>query len=339
MPRPQDRKTKRYSRNNKNFHNLDDARNIVIKLKKLEGLSKNTIFNYEKYWNDMDRFFGEDRDVSTLTTDDIRDFITWQMEEKTPFLRNPNRRKEGNKGISISSVNTYISYGKASFRLLESEGITNNIYQGIKNLRQQERKIDVMTIGELNTIFRTFKKHVYTEFRDYVACHLMLDSFGRIESVLSVKVEDFDFNQKTVTFQRTKNKRVHVMPLSNRTLKLVEELIEETEGFDNDHLFLTVFGDPLTPNAFRKHFREIIERSGIKRRIHPHLYRHTASKMFLEQGGSLRVLQSYLSHADASTTAIYAHVLDDTIKKQHAQFSPINLLQQKKKTRTNRMKK
>lgn len=338
MPRPQDRKTKRFNITSRDYYTLDDARNLVLKIKKLEGVSQNTIHNYEKYWNDMDRFFGEEKDVTALTVDDIRNFITWQLEEKIQFLKHPHRKTKP-IGISPSSANTYINYGKAGFRVLEDEGITENIYKNIKPLKQQQKKIETMTVGELNTIFRTFKKDIYTEFRDYVVCHVMLDSFARVESVLSIKVEDIDFDQKTVIFQRTKNKRVHMMPISNRTLKLINELIEEMEDFDSEYLFLTVFGDPLKPDAFRKHFREIVARSGIKKRIHPHLYRHTASKMFLEQGGSLRVLQSYLSHADASTTAIYAHVLDETIKKQHEQFSPVNMLQQSKKTKTNRSKK
>ncbi|WP_010651186.1 tyrosine-type recombinase/integrase [Oceanobacillus massiliensis] len=193
-----------------------------------------------------------------------------------------------------------------------------------------------MTVNEINKLFRSMDKSIYTEFRDYVALHVMLDSFGRVDEVLSVKKSDIDFEHKSITFQRTKNRRVRTIPLTRQSIKLIEELINETEDFESEYLFLSVFGTRLTPGTFRKHLREIVDRSGIDKRIHPHLFRHTASKMFLEQNGSLRVLQSILDHADSSTTARYAHVLDDTIKVQHGQFTPINLLKKKAKTRTKR---
>jgi integrase/recombinase XerD len=56
------RKTKRYTNQlaTKIFI-IDDARNIVLKIKKLEGLTDNSLANYEKLFNDFDRFFGDKR--------------------------------------------------------------------------------------------------------------------------------------------------------------------------------------------------------------------------------------------------------------------------------------
>ncbi len=53
------------------------------------------------------------------------------------------------------------------------------------------------------------------------------------------------------------------------------------------------------------------------------------------------MLQKILGHADIQTTLIYSHVLDDTIKDQHENFSPIKHLNEKKvkKTRTSLTKK
>ncbi|GIO22495.1 tyrosine-type recombinase/integrase [Oceanobacillus sp. J11TS1] len=334
MPRPQDRKTKSYKKI-KRTYSIDDARNFVIKIKELEGLSKNTIHGYEKFWNDMDRFFDEKMNVADLTADDARDFMHWQLYEKTPFLKSI-RYDPTKKGISPVSANTYLTYGKTSFKILEQEGITTNIFSSIPKIKERQKKVDTLTVNELNKLFKSMDKGIYTEFRDYVACFVMLDSFGRVDEVLSVKKTDIDFQHKSITFQRTKNRRVRTIPLTNQSMKLIEELLDETEDFESEYLFLSVFGTRLRPDTFRKHLREIVERSGIKKRVHPHLFRHTASKMFLEQNGSIRVLQQILDHADSSTTARYAHVLDDTVKAQHKQFTPINMLKKKAKTRTKR---
>jgi len=330
MSRPQLRKTKRAK---KKIYTIDDARNLVIKIKEIENVSKNTLDNYEKFWNDMDRFFDEKMNVADLTIDDARDFIHWQLHVKTPFKK-ANRYNPKVKGVSVSSVNTYLSLGKGAFKVLQDERVTNNIFAGISKLKEDEKQIEVLTIDEIKHFFKSLDKSIFTEFRCYVCCHMMLDSFGRVDEILNVKKTDIDFKRKCVSFTQTKNRRVRTIPLTNKTLKLIEELIDETEEFDTEYLFTNVFGRRLTPDAFRKHLKECVERSGIKKRVHPHLFRHTASQLFLSQNGSLRVLQSILDHSDSATTARYAHLLDDTVKEQHEQFSPVNLLKLKAKTRT-----
>ncbi|WP_407268888.1 tyrosine-type recombinase/integrase [Radiobacillus sp. PE A8.2] len=326
------RKTKRNIKNK--TYTIDDARETVLKIKQLEGLTKNSIINYEKLFNDLDRFFGEVREVNLLSVDDGRNFIQWQLNEKIQF-KNQKHRKTKIKGVSISSANTYLQIGKAAFEVLKNEGVVSeNIFSKIRPMREKEKIIETLTINEINKLFRSMDKTIYSEFREYVICHFMLDSFARINSVLHVKKSDIDFERQAVTFQQTKNGRVHIVPLSKSTIKLIQELILETSDFNSEYLFLNVFGDRLTADTFRKHFREIVERSGLDKRVNPHLFRHTASKLFLEQNGNIRVLQKILDHSALETTSRYAHVLDKTIQEQHRQFSPVNLLKQKKKTKT-----
>ncbi|WP_242233163.1 tyrosine-type recombinase/integrase [Domibacillus sp. PGB-M46] len=101
---------------------------------------------------------------------------------------------------------------------------------------------------------------------------------------------------------------------------MLEQFIPETEEFDFKYIFLTNTGKPLVSGTVRKQLRDIAEKAGVKRRIYPHLFRHTASKMFLERGGLMGVLQKILGHRDIQTTMIYSHVFDTVIKSQHEQF-------------------
>jgi integrase/recombinase XerD len=62
-------KTKKYTHRSDKPFTIDDARNFVLKIKKLEGCTESTLRNYEKVFNDFDRFFGEKTNVKTLTID------------------------------------------------------------------------------------------------------------------------------------------------------------------------------------------------------------------------------------------------------------------------------
>jgi integrase/recombinase XerD len=334
---PIHRKTKRHTKNNRKVFTVDDAREIVIKIKQLEGLSPNSIVNYEKLFNDFDQFFGEKSDITSLTNEDARNFIYWQLHNKIQF-KNHKYRKDKKIGVSISSVNTYLAHAKGAFTVLVNEEVVQkNIFLGMSNIKQKEKKIETLSVEEIKKILRSLDKRKYSHFRLHVFLNTAMDSFGRIQEILSLRHSDIDFNCHSITFQNTKSGKVRIVPLSKKTIRLLKELISENEEFDSDYIFLSNHGKPLTPGTLRKHLRTVVEHLGIEKRIHPHIFRKTSSRMFLEQNGSIKVLQQILGHGDLSTTSkFYASVLDETIKKQHEQYSPLNLIDEVEKRKTRR---
>nr|WP_283246455.1 DUF3435 domain-containing protein [Paenibacillus sp. Marseille-Q4541] len=90
------------------------------------------------------------------------------------------------------------------------------------------------------------------------------------------------------------------------------------------NVFLSNYGDRLTPNHFRHQLKKYAKRAGITKRIHPHLLRHTGATLFLEEGGSERHLQIILGHSDGRMTAHYTHLSDRSIKNNHEENSPID---------------
>ncbi len=334
---PIHRKTKRHTKHNQKVFTVDDAREMVIKIKKLEGLTPSSIQNYEKLFNDFDQFFGEKSDITSLTTEDARNFIFWQLHNKIQF-KNHKYRKNKKVGVSITSANLYLTFGKGAFTVLVNEDVVEkNIFHGINNIKQNEKKIETLSIEEIKKLLKSLNKEIYSEFRLFCFLNLALDSFGRINEILSLRKSDIDFECHTLTFTQTKNRRVRMLPLSKKTINLIVELIKENEDFgDTDYIFLTNHGKPLRPDTLRKHLREVVLRLGIDKRIHPHLFRHSASELFLRQNGSIRVLQKILDHHSPVVTMRYAHVLDETVKKQHEQFSPLNLIDEVERRKTRR---
>jgi integron integrase len=66
----------------------------------------------------------------------------------------------------------------------------------------------------------------------------------------------------------------------------------------------------LFPNGFQTELRKAGERAGIKKRVHPHALRHSYSTSYLENSGSLLLLQELLGHKHLETTKIYLHCID-----------------------------
>ncbi|MDZ5669114.1 tyrosine-type recombinase/integrase [Bacillus stercoris] len=122
-----------------------------------------------------------------------------------------------------------------------------------------------------------------------------------------------------------KNRRARTVPIEFGTAKMLNELIVENRAdFESEYIFLANYGERLTRDHFRKRLVEYAKEVGIKKRVHPHLFRHTAATMYLESGGDMRHLQMLLGHSDLRMVQRYTHLSGSSLTAQHEKYSAIN---------------
>ncbi|MEM1501895.1 hypothetical protein RG959_00590 [Domibacillus sp. 8LH] len=94
---------------------VEKAREIVIRVKKIEGLSKHTIENYNKLFNDLERCFAKNKYMENFSISDARRFLEWQLTEKQQF-QGVRWGREKKIGVSVSSANSYLRLAKGHFQ-------------------------------------------------------------------------------------------------------------------------------------------------------------------------------------------------------------------------------
>jgi site-specific recombinase XerD len=148
----------------------------------------------------------------------------------------------------------------------------------------------------------------------------------RISELRQLKVEDIDSQRMVVHVRRGKGRIPRDIALSPALLEHLRIYFRQYRP--KDWLFPSPekIGSMLEERSLRYVCRQAAKRVGIKRRVHPHLFRHACATHMLDAGADLRTIQVMLGHADIRTTARYLHV---SIQRLQAVRSPFDALQLK----------
>jgi integrase/recombinase XerD len=121
-----------------------------------------------------------------------------------------------------------------------------------------------------------------------------------------------------------KERLVPLTPAACRALDnyLVSDRGQLLRGRPCRYLFVNRLGGALSRVSFWRIIRRHALAAGIANRVYPHILRHSFASHLLEGGADLRSVQSFLGHADISTTQIYTHVRMESLKRVYDQYHP-----------------
>ncbi len=92
---------------------------------------------------------------------------------------------------------------------------------------------------------------------------------------------------------------------------------------DEEHVFLSEGGEPLTFLGIEMLFKRLRTRTGIKgKRVSAHIFWHTFAVRYLMLGGNIFSLQGLFEHEDISTIKNYMHLNDVNVQAQKRKFRP-----------------
>jgi len=140
---------------------------------------------------------------------------------------------------------------------------------------------------------------------------LMYSSGLRRGEVCKLKLTDIDSNRMTIFVRDSKGKKDRVTILSE---SLLDELREYYRQYrPKDYLFENSKQAALSPETVSKLVRQAAYRAKIKKRVTPHMFRHSFATHLLESGTDLRYIQTLLGHSSTKTTEIYTQVAINNI--------------------------
>jgi len=133
----------------------------------------------------------------------------------------------------------------------------------------------------------------------------------RLGEIINLKREDVNFKEGLIKINLAKGRKDRFVKIPNS----VEVELESYCTLDNNRiLFVSNRGGKLTTKSIQKIVQNAARKAEIKKRVYPHLLRHSFATHLLEAGTDLRIIQKLLGHSDVKTTQIYTQVSQANIR-------------------------
>jgi integrase/recombinase XerD len=137
---------------------------------------------------------------------------------------------------------------------------------------------------------------------------------ARVSEFVSIKVEDFFFDETMILIAKAKGGKSRYVPI-------LPELAQELRTYLGDrtvgYLFETIRHQPYSSRRIQQIVKEIAQRAKIKKRVYPHLLRHSVATTLLERGMPIDQIQKFLGHSKLETTQVYAESTTEMIRESY----------------------
>ena len=199
------------------------------------------------------------------------------------------------------------------FEWCRDEGYINkNPCKQIHPIKYEAKPREPLTGIELGLVRDACKT-----YREKAIIETLYSTGCRVTELVRLKKTDVDFQKGEVYLFGKGNK--HRTSYINAKAEVALKKYLFTRMDDTHALFVSERKphQGLKKTSIEKIVREIGQRSGIGRRVFPHLIRHTTGTDALMRGMTLPELQELFGHVKPETTMIYAKTCRDNIKHNH----------------------
>ena len=132
----------------------------------------------------------------------------------------------------------------------------------------------------------------------------------RRSELLNLKFKHIESKRMLIKVERAKGNKERYTLLGQTMLDELREYYRKYKP--KTYLFEGQKGGKYSGESVLKIIKRAATRSGIKRRVTPHMLRHSFATHLLENGTDLRYIQALLGHGSSKTTEIYTHVATTT---------------------------
>lgn len=201
----------------------------------------------------------------------------------------------------LSALRTFFNY------LLRERAVPVNPGLDVRAPRSGRHLPDTLSVDDVSRLLGVTDREPLT-LRDSAMLELFYSSGLRLAELVSLNLDDLDFNERVVRVTG-KGAKTRVVPVGAKAIEALRDWLPvRTARPGEAAMFTGRGGRRLGARAVQQRVHLRARLRGIPGKMHPHTLRHSFASHLLESSGDLRAVQELLGHADISTTQIYTHL-------------------------------
>lgn len=232
------------------------------------------------------------------------------------------------RAMKESSVKRHLATLRSFFNWLEEDsGIANDPFRGSRiRIRLPKRLPRVIARSDPHRMLRDdfgSDQQMFSDLTAYVAVELLFATGMRVAELTSVSDRAVNLDDSTITIVGKGNRQRRVFIPSQIASLLRDYRAARDRCVPDAQTFLVNSrGGATSPQMIRRLVRTHAERCVVRDRITPHMFRHSLATYLLEEGVDIRYVQRLLGHRSISTTEMYTHVADESLKQRIIERHP-----------------
>lgn len=304
----------------------------------IQGKSYNTASGYRLDLIMMFRFLKiykyivpSDTEFEKIVISDINEnFLkTIDLKDLYAFISfTENYRKNGSltRARKVASIKAYFTYLHKKIKIIES-----NPSIELETPKGKKKNPVYLTLDESKKLLNAAENHVgRNQERDFCILTFFLNTGMRLSELCSIKINNIKGDILVIVGKGQKERTVH---LNNSCIHALEEYLKhrdkiKREIIDEEYLFISEQMKCINKRTVARLVKKFIEKAGLdSSKYTPHKLRHSAATLLYKYGKvDIRSLQKILGHENISTTTIYTHVDDQTLREA-VNKNPLNVLE------------
>lgn len=281
------------------------------------GLSKNSIENYSYDIKKLINYL--EKNTITATPLSIDNELVKQFIYSIAKSINPRSQAR-----LISGLRNFFDY------LIFENYRADNPLDLIESPRIGRKLPDTLSVSDIDRLIENIDlSYQYSGInlgeRNRAMIETLYSCGLRVSELIELKISDLFFEEGfiRVTGKGNKQRFVPVGATTQNYIGIWMDIRNHLTVHPNskDILFLNFKGKILTRAMIFTIIKKLVEKSGLKKNVSPHTFRHSFATHLLENGADLRAIQMMLGHESITTTEIYMHLdrshLSEVLNKFH----------------------
>jgi integrase/recombinase XerD len=231
-------------------------------------------------------------------------------------------------GITARSQARVISGIKAFYKYLLLENVLNVDPTALLEAPKLGRKLpETLSVEDINKIIDGIDLSTPEGVRNKAMLETLYSCGLRVSELVNLKISNLFLKDGFVKVTG-KGDKERLAPIGSIAVKHITVYKDEVRSHiavkkdQEDFLFLNRRGAKLTRVMVFTIIKRLAIKTGLKKHISPHTFRHSFATHLIEGGADLRAVQEMLGHESITTTEIYTHLDRDYLREAIIQFHP-----------------